>query len=154
MFLTVNDLQNEKRWQIVEKFEFLYASVDDIDLFIAGVSERPAPGAMVGPTFQCIIADQFLRLKRGDRFFYDLVGQTGSFTEGSFNYSLTFHYHLTPFSYYFRSTKWNPQSELLASGVWQQPCQVHSATLLQSRVWSVSYSKWYIWHIIWLPISG
>ncbi|KZS13261.1 Peroxinectin [Daphnia magna] len=71
--------------RIVEKFEFLYASVDDIDLFIAGVSERPAPGAMVGPTFQCIIADQFLRLKRGDRFFYDLIGQTGSFTEDQLN---------------------------------------------------------------------
>ena len=70
------------RSQIVEKFESMYAVVDDIDLFIAGVSERPAKGAMVGPTFQCIIADQFLRLKRGDRYFYDLGGQAGSFTEG------------------------------------------------------------------------
>jgi len=28
------------------------------------------------------LADQFLRLKRGDRYFYDLAGQAGSFTEG------------------------------------------------------------------------
>ena len=56
--------------------------MEDVDLFIAGVSERPAKGAVVGPTFQCIIADQFLRLKRGDRYFYDLGGQSGSFTEG------------------------------------------------------------------------
>ena len=28
------------------------------------------------------MADQFLRLKRGDRYFYDLEGQAGSFTEG------------------------------------------------------------------------
>lgn len=68
--------------QIVERFELLYESVDDIDFFIAGVSERKVKGAMIGPTFQCIVADQFLRLKRGDRFFYDLAGQTGSFTEG------------------------------------------------------------------------
>jgi peroxidase len=67
---------------VVEKFELLYDSVDDIDLFIAAVSEKKAEGALVGPTFSCIIADQFLRLKRGDRYFYDLGGQPGSFTEG------------------------------------------------------------------------
>ncbi|XP_046649289.1 peroxidase-like [Daphnia pulicaria] len=67
--------------QTVNKLKYLYASVEDVDLYIAGVSERPAKGAVVGPTFQCIIADQFLRLKRGDRYFYDLGGQSGSFTE-------------------------------------------------------------------------
>ena len=69
--------------QIVERFELLYESVDDIDFFIAGVSERKVKGAMIGPTFQCIIADQFLKVKRGDRFFYDLAGQSGSFSPGT-----------------------------------------------------------------------
>lgn len=66
---------------IVKRLQTLYNSVDDIDLFIGGVSERAAEGALVGPTFQCIIADQFLKLKRGDRYFYDLGGQAGSFTQ-------------------------------------------------------------------------
>ena len=68
--------------QIVNRFKELYDSVDDIDLFIAGISERAVEGALVGPTFQCIIAQQFLRLKQGDRYFYDLGGQAGSFTKG------------------------------------------------------------------------
>ena len=67
---------------MVDNFKSVYASVDDIDLLIAGVSEKHAEGAAVGPTFACIVAEQFLRLKRGDRYFYDLGGQPGSFTEG------------------------------------------------------------------------
>ncbi|EFX68983.1 putative peroxinectin, partial [Daphnia pulex] len=76
-----SDLLNFISPAIVDKFAKLYDTVDDIDLFIGAMSERLVPGALVGPTFQCIIADQFLKLKRGDRFFYDLAGQPSSFTE-------------------------------------------------------------------------
>ena len=38
--------------KIVDHFQRLYKSVDDVDLYIAGVSERPVTGAIIGPTFQ------------------------------------------------------------------------------------------------------
>ena len=41
-----------------------------IDAFEGGLSEYPLPGSDVGPTFQAIMADQFRRLRDGDRFFY------------------------------------------------------------------------------------
>jgi hypothetical protein len=48
----------------------LYGDVDNIDLFVGGLAEDRAPRASVGPLFQSIIADQFERLRDGDRFWY------------------------------------------------------------------------------------
>ena len=53
----------------------LYRSPDDVDLYVAGNAEKPSGGSMLGPTFKCLISDQFGRLKRGDRFFYTNPGQ-------------------------------------------------------------------------------
>ncbi len=55
-------------------------SVNDIDLWSAGVSERPLPGSMLGPIFSCIIATQFQRARKGDRYWYELPGQPSSFS--------------------------------------------------------------------------
>ena len=46
------------------------------------VLETPVPGALVGKTIIFILGDQFARLKLGDRFFFDLQNQAGSFTIG------------------------------------------------------------------------
>lgn len=67
---------------VVNRLSKVYRSVDDIDLYIGGLVERHLPGSMLGPVFSCIIADQFARLKEGDRFFYEHGGHPHSFTPG------------------------------------------------------------------------
>jgi heme peroxidase len=48
--------------------------INSIDLWTGGLSEDPAAGAMVGSTFQAIIAMQFENLRDGDRLFYENQG--------------------------------------------------------------------------------
>ncbi|KOB76897.1 putative oxidase/peroxidase [Operophtera brumata] len=64
----------------VRKLKVLYRHVDDVDLFTGGMAERPVVGGLVGPTFACIIAQQFSNLRKGDRFWYE---------NGDFDSSLT-----------------------------------------------------------------
>ncbi|XP_022084988.1 peroxidase-like [Acanthaster planci] len=44
--------------------------VQDVDAIVGLVLENHLPNTLVGPTVSCIVADQFHRLKFGDRFFY------------------------------------------------------------------------------------
>jgi len=56
----------------VARLQNLYKSVEDIDLFLGGLLENKEENeGILGPTFKCIIGDQFGRLKRGDRFWYE-----------------------------------------------------------------------------------
>lgn len=75
------DLDRLFRRGVREIFQRIYESVEDIDLFSGGLAERPNQGAVVGPTFTCIVGVQFYHLKYGDRFYFEHGGQTGSFTE-------------------------------------------------------------------------
>lgn len=51
--------------------------VDLIDLWTGGLAENSAPGAMVGETFQKLIAMQFEALRDGDRFWFENQGFDG-----------------------------------------------------------------------------
>ena len=53
-----------------KSFQNVYGDIDNVDLFMGGLAERHASRAVVGPTFQAIIADQFEALRTGDRFFW------------------------------------------------------------------------------------
>ncbi|CAL4129857.1 unnamed protein product, partial [Meganyctiphanes norvegica] len=74
-----NDLTDTMLPYTVQQIQKLYASVDDIDLFVGGMLEKPVLDGILGPTFLCIVGDQFARLKKADRYFYELGGQAGSF---------------------------------------------------------------------------
>ncbi|KAL4222729.1 hypothetical protein ACF0H5_018770 [Mactra antiquata] len=51
--------------------EQAYSCPEDIDLYSGMVSERSAPGVIIGPTAQCIFVEQFKRFRNGDRFFFE-----------------------------------------------------------------------------------
>merc|ERR1719402_249417 len=67
-----SDLHSSMDPKDVLKLRKVYRSPEDIDLFVGAFLEKPHSDSLVGPVFKCIIGDQFLRLKKGDRFFYDL----------------------------------------------------------------------------------
>jgi len=58
----------------VSTLEKAFGTVDEIDLWTGGLSERHAADAMVGETFQQIIAHQFEVLRDGDPFWYQNQG--------------------------------------------------------------------------------
>lgn len=61
-------------------------SVSDIDLYIGGMAEKPLEGGFLGPTITCLVTDQFVRLKKGDRFWYETPETPQAFTPGEILY--------------------------------------------------------------------
>ena len=45
----------------------MYGHPANVDLWVGGVLEDMVVGGKVGPTFRCILVDQFRRLRDGDR---------------------------------------------------------------------------------------
>ena len=70
------------RTRLAERLEDLYghgeAGVARTDLVVAGLCEPPLPGGVVGETFAELLADQFVRLRDGDRFWFEAVASAPS----------------------------------------------------------------------------
>ena len=72
------------------KLAQVYASVDDIDLYIGGLFEIPSKGASVGPIVSCLMAEQFSQLKNSDRFYYERGNLRSSFSARKFFLQVSF----------------------------------------------------------------
>jgi hypothetical protein len=49
----------------------VYDSPEQVDLWVGALCEKDVPDSMVGETYQRILVDQFIRLRDGDRFYYE-----------------------------------------------------------------------------------
>ena len=58
---------------IAAALEEVYGDVEEIDVWVGGLAEDHLPDSSVGELFRTIIIDQFLRLRNGDRFWYENV---------------------------------------------------------------------------------
>jgi peroxidase len=69
---------------LASALQTLYGSVGNADSWVAGLAEDHVAGASVGTLFRNIIADQFRRLRDGDRLFYR-ANAAGLYTNGVLN---------------------------------------------------------------------
>lgn len=61
----------------MERLATLYEHPDDVDLTVGGSLEAIVPGTLAGPTFLCILTEQFYRTRVGDRFWFENSGEIG-----------------------------------------------------------------------------
>lgn len=68
---TFAELENEiHSSNIRTRLQQLYGHPENIDLWVGAILEEPADDAKVGPTFRCLLANQFSKIRDGDRHFY------------------------------------------------------------------------------------
>ena len=82
------ELNNTVDAETISLLETVYSHHEDIDLVVGGLAERPLSGAVVGPTFGCLLGQQFQILKKGDRFWYENNIPPSAFTKGERYYAI------------------------------------------------------------------
>ncbi|KAG5889229.1 hypothetical protein JTB14_006365 [Gonioctena quinquepunctata] len=69
---TFDDLKYEiSDSNVRRKLKKLYGHPGNIDVFVGGILEDQIDGGKIGPLFQCLLIEQFQRLRDGDRFYYE-----------------------------------------------------------------------------------
>lgn len=58
----------------------LYASHEDVEVTVGASLESHVAGALAGPTFLCILTEQFYRTRVGDRHFFEHGEEKTGFT--------------------------------------------------------------------------
>lgn len=58
--------------EVTKNLRTLYGNINNVDLWVGGLAEDHKKGE-VGPTFRKIILDSFLRIRDGDRFWYENI---------------------------------------------------------------------------------
>ncbi|KAF7659862.1 hypothetical protein LDENG_00292170 [Lucifuga dentata] len=59
---------------LAHKFQVLYGTPNNIDIWVGAISEPALPGGRVGPLLSCLLARQFKALRDGDRFWWEREG--------------------------------------------------------------------------------
>ena len=80
---TFEDMQDFISRENVNILRGIYESPEDVELVVAGSLEKNVPGTQAGPTFLCILTEQFYRTRVGDRYFFE----NGPDSDGSFTLS-------------------------------------------------------------------
>lgn len=63
--------QITKHWPVARRLRELYGEVDRVEAWIGGVAEDHIRGGSMGPLFTAMWERQFLRLRDGDRFYFE-----------------------------------------------------------------------------------
>lgn len=73
------------KFQDIDNLRSLYVNHEDVDLTVGASLEAHVAGALAGPTFLCILTEQFYRTRVGDRYFYERGDNDIAFSRDQLN---------------------------------------------------------------------
>ncbi|CAG9825622.1 unnamed protein product [Phaedon cochleariae] len=69
--ITFRDFSHTMSHQHIRMLEDLYEQPDDVDLYVGGSLESRLPHSLVGPTFRCILLEEFYLARTTDRYWFE-----------------------------------------------------------------------------------